>query len=392
VPLSTDSGKPRLLFLVTEDWYFWSHRLPIARAARSAGYDVIVACRITNHGARIADEGFRVHPLNWRRRGFNPIREICAIIDIARIYRRENPSIVHHIALKSVVYGSIAARLSRVSSVINSINGLGFAFTANSPWAWIARLALRLVFRMVVDRPGWTALFQNDDDRQVLTQQGFMRHSAIAVVRGSGVDVAHFAALPTPSSEPPVIAVVTRMLMIKGVETLVAASRLLRQDGVPHYLQLVGDPDPDNAASIPSELLQAWSNEPGISWLGYQHDVRSIWAQAHIAALTSLGGEGIPKSLLEAAACARPIISTNVPGCRDIARDGINAILVPPDNPEALAFALKRLIEEAELRHQYGIESRRIAQTEYSDSKIAEQVLALYQSLLHQRPNPTEQK
>ncbi len=382
--MSPDSArfKPRLLFLVTEDWYFCSHRLPVARAARDAGFDVAVATRVTDHGPQIVAEGFCLHPLSWRRRGDGILGNLRALAGIVHLYRQERPSIVHHVSLKPVVFGSLAARMAGVTRVVNAINGLGFVFTAESGLARTARVALRVLFRLIVDRRQTVVLFQNEDDRQHLLSRRFLRRSATAVVRGSGVDITHFRPLPEPPGDPPTIALVTRMVAIKGVDTLVDASRLLRDRGVPHRLLLVGAPDPDNPSSIREETLRAWAEEPGISWLGRRQDVREIWAKAHVAVLTSHGGEGLPKTLLEAAACGRPIVATDVAGSREIAIEGVNALVVPPRDPVALAAALERLLRDPDLRSRFGAAGRSLVEVGHSDQKIAAAILVLYDRVM----------
>jgi glycosyltransferase involved in cell wall biosynthesis len=380
--LETFYARPRLIYLVTEDWYFWSHRLPIARAARDAGYDVIVATRVGEHGKRIEAEGFRLYSLAWRRRGGSALGELSSLAALVRLYRKERPDIVHHIALKPVVVGSVAARFAGQRRVVNAINGLGFAFTTKTAGARLARLVLRAAFRLFIDQPKSIVLLQNDDDRRHLGERGFVRSAKMVVVRGSGVDIVHFVPLPPPRSSPPTIAVVTRMLAIKGIATLVAASRVLSERKVAHRLLLVGAPDPDNPSSLCEAELRAYAAEPGIEWLGHIGDVRQVWAKADIAALTSLGGEGLPKTLLEAAACGRPIVATDVPGCREVVRDGVNGFLVPPNDPQATATALARLITDAALRDRFGHESRRIVERDFPDRQVAAATLAIYRDLL----------
>jgi glycosyltransferase involved in cell wall biosynthesis len=299
-----------------------------------------------------------------------------------RLYREEKPDIAHHIALKPAVLGALAARLARRDHIVTAINGLGFAFTAQTVKARLARTALRTVFRFGIDRPDAAIVVQNDDDRRRLIAERFIGRASVAVIRGSGVDLEHFQALPEPETHPPVVAVVTRMLGIKGIATLVAASGLLRERGIPHRIWLVGRPDPENASSLTEAQLRSYAAEPGIEWLGHRSDVREIWAQAHIAALTSLGGEGVPKSLLESAACGRPIVATNVPGCRDVVADGVNGFLVAPGDPAATADALARLIGDRALRRNFGAQSRRIAEERFSDQAVAAETLAIYRRLL----------
>jgi glycosyltransferase involved in cell wall biosynthesis len=225
-------------------------------------------------------------------------------------------------------------------------------------------------------------LVQNGDDRELLQRLG-VDPSGIELIGSSGVDVDTFAPLPEPAGDVPVIGIATRMLAIKGVHHLIEASRLLRNRGVAHKVVLVGAPDPHNPSSIPEQTLRLWGSEPGISWLGHQSDVRKLWEMAHIAVLTSLGGEGVPKTLLEAAACGRPIVATDVPGCREIARAGSNGLLVPPGDAAALADALETLIKSPELRHRFGAEGRAIVEQEFSGDLVGRRTVALYERLTH---------
>lgn len=372
------SRQPKLLFLVTEDWYFWSHRLPIARAARDAGYDVNIAARITDHGEKIKSEGFRLHPLHWQRRG-GLVDAIRAFGELWRLYRQIRPDILHHIAIKPVVYGSIVARAVGCRAIINSINGLGFAFTEDGLRARTIRATLRVLFKIAVDRPQALLLLQNKDDQNTLTKSGFVKRSKLAILRGSGIETNHYLLMPDPTEPVFTVATVTRMLTIKGVEDVVEASRILRRQGIRHRLLLVGPPDPDNPSSIDGAKLSAWAKEPGIEWLGRIDDVRDIWSKAHVAILASLGGEGVPKTLLEAAACGRPLVATDVPGCREIVRHGITGLLVNPRSPHQLADAIRILRENPEMRHRFGIAARQLAEADFSTDYIARTMLTMYQ-------------
>ena len=384
------SRPPRLLYLVTEDWYFWSHRLPMARAARDAGFEVAVATRVNRHGSRIEAEGFRLIPLSWSRRSLNPLREIAAIAALIAMYRRERPDIVHHVAIKPTLYGALAARLTGVPAVVNALAGMGYVFTAKGWRTRLLRKPLRLAFRFLLNRNHSRLLLQNRDDRAAFEGSGLIDGDRIAVIRGSGVDIRYFPVLPEPANGPVTVATATRMLDFKGVADLVAAFRLLRERGVEASLLLAGAPDRENPAAIPESRIRSWGQETGIFWLGHIEDVRDVWRRAHIAAFVPHGGEGLPKTLLEAAACGRPIVATDVPGCREIARAGGNALLVPPKAPEALAAALERLIHDAALRHRFGVASRQIVLSDLSADAVGARTVELYLSLLHetQAPDP----
>jgi glycosyltransferase involved in cell wall biosynthesis len=373
--------KRKLIFLVTEDWYFWSHRLPMARAAQQAGFDVAVATRVTAHGARIAAAGFRLIPMRWRREEIGPWASLVAIAEIYRLYRRERPFMVHHVAHKAAILGGIAALLARVPRIVSFIAGVGYMGTSRSRHAQLVGGAARLLWPVLLLRRHCRVIVQNDDDRAVIESLRPGAAGRIAVIRGSGVDLDHFEPLPEPPSPPTTAAYIGRMIAIKGVASLVEAQRLLRAEGIELQLLLVGTPDLANPSSFDEATLRAWSKRPGIVWCGYREDVREIWAAAHIAALASEGGEGVPKTLLEAAAAGRAIVATDVPGNRDIARNGVNAILVPPGDAYALATALKALASDPARRRAYAAAGRSLVAEGFSEEAVSAATVALYRAL-----------
>jgi glycosyltransferase involved in cell wall biosynthesis len=373
--------KRKLIFLVTEDWYFWSHRLPMARAAQQAGFDVAVATRVTAHGDRIAAAGFRLLPMRWRREEIGLFASLGAIIEIYRLYRRERPFMVHHVAHKAAILGAVAALLARVPRMVSFIAGVGYMGTSRSRHAQLVGAAARLLWAVLLLRRHCRVIVQNDDDRAVIEALRPGAADRIVVIRGSGVDLDHFQPLPEPPEPPVTAAFVGRMIAIKGVATLVEAQRLLHADGIALQLLLAGTPDLANPSSFDEATLRDWSNRPGVVWYGHSEDVREVWASAHIAALASNGGEGVPKTLLEAAAVGRAIVATDVPGNRDIARNGVNAILVPPGDARALADALKSLASDPAKRRIYAVAGRKLAAEGFSEEAVSAATVALYHEL-----------
>src|SRR5487761_404996 len=351
--------RPKLIFLVTEDWYFCSHRLPMARAARDSGFEVAVATRVTAHGDTIRAEGFTLHPLRWKRRAVGPFASTAAIAEIRRLYRRERPLIVHHVALKPALLGGIAARLAGVPIVVGMVTGMGYLGGSDRPGArllgWLAR---RIAPLALFGRRG-RVIVQNEDDRQALAALCPGNAARIVLIPGSGVDLARFAPAPEPAAPPVAVAYAGRMIAIKGVGVMVAEQRRARQQGIDLRLVLAGDSDDENPSAIARATLERWATLPGVSWLGRRDDVCAVWREVHIAALASLGGEGVPKSLLEAAAMARPIVATDIPGVRAIAQHQVNALLVPPGDEAALADALVTLARDAALRQRFGAAGRK---------------------------------
>lgn len=372
---------PRLLFLVTEDWYFIAHRLPLARAAREAGYDVVVATRIAALRQAIEQEGFAAVDLGWRRGGLNPFRLAGDVLRVAALYRRVAPDIVHHVSLKPIVVGSLAALLVRRPAVLNAVTGLGYVFTARTPAARLLAAGLSALLGLLLDRPRTLTLLENEEDRRLAVERWRVPPPRTAVNRGSGVDMRRFRPLPLPRNEAPVIACAARMVRTKGIADLVAASAELRRRGVGHRLLLAGDVDAENPAAVSRDALERWRDQHEIQWAGHVEDVRQVWQQADIAVLASHGGEGVPLSLVEAAACGRPLVATDVPGCRDIVQHGVNGFLVPVGSPAALAEALERLIADPALRARMGQASIDIA-AGFSSEAVSAATLALYRRLL----------
>jgi glycosyltransferase involved in cell wall biosynthesis len=373
---SADSSAPKLVFLVTEDWYFCSHRLPVARAARDAGFAVIVATRVRAHAERIRAEGFALVPLGWKRRGDGVLGGLRALVEIVRLYRRERPDILYHVALKAALFGGLAARLAfrrrAAPVVISAVMGLGTS--AAAPWR---RRALGWVLRLVAG--GGRAIVQNPDDGAALAGFGF-DPARIALIRGSGIDTGCFAPLPEPDGCT--AALVGRMLRSKGVLDAAAAIRALRAEGLAVDLLLAGAADPDSRDSLSGDELAALAREPGVAWLGHVDDVRAVWRRAAIALSPSSYGEGVPKSLLEAAACARPIVASDMPGCRDVVVHGETGLLVPAHDVAALAQAIRTLAEDPALRARMGAAGRARVVAEFGEARIAEQTLALLRSAL----------
>jgi glycosyltransferase involved in cell wall biosynthesis len=387
---SPPAGAPRrakLLFLATEDWYFCSHRLPVARAARDGGFDVVVATRVRVHADEVCREGFALRPLAWRRRGDGPFAAARAIAAIARLYRAEQPDIVHHVALKPVLFGGLARRLAFGGAaggpaIVDSLMGLGSGFSATDRAAWLRRPLLRQALRLALGRGGaGRVIVQNPEDAAALAGFGVERRR-IALIRGSGIDTRHFRPLPEPGGDTIRVALVSRMIRQKGVLEAVAAIRRLRARGLPVELLLAGPTDPDNAGSLEVETLTALAAEPGISWVGPVADIREVWRRAAIAMLPSTYGEGVPKALLEAAACARPIVATDVPGCREVVRRGETGILVPAHDPAALAEAIAALAADAAQRRRLGQAGRALVERAFAEEIVARETLAVYQALL----------
>ncbi len=368
--------KPRLLYLVTEDWYFCSHRLELAIAAREAGFDVTVATRVSQHAGRIRGEGINLVPLSWSRRSTHPVQELAALREVIAVYRSLRPDVVHHVALKPVLYGSLAARLTKVPQVINAIAGLGYVFASHDVKAGLLRPFLRAAFRLLLDQKNARLIVQNQDDLAQFTNERIVDTARMFLIRGSGVNLDQFKLVSEPKGIPLVV-LPARMLRDKGVEEFVAAARTLKEAGVGARFALVGSPDSENPACIANEQIAAWQSENIVEYWGWRDDMAAVFQQAHVVCLPSYR-EGLPKALIEAAACGRPIVTTDVPGCREVVREGDNGFLVPPRDSALLAVAINRLLADPALRQSMGKRGRERAQLEFALDKVIAETLALY--------------
>jgi glycosyltransferase involved in cell wall biosynthesis len=380
VDRAVTNARPRILYLITEDWYFWSHRLDLARAARDAGFDVAVATRVADHAELIRREGFRLFPISLVRRSRNPWRELGAIRELITLYRRERPDLVHHVALKPILYGSLAAWFAGVPVVINAFAGLGYAFTERHRRIPFLRSIIQFGLRSAIKFSRSVVVFQNSEDRDQLIEDGVVSPNRTRVIAGSGIDTNAFAPTQLPRGTP-IVLLASRMLWDKGIGDFVAAARILRAKGVPARFVLVGRCDEDNPTAIAQDQLLRWKEEDGVEWWGHRDDMPAVFVSATLVVLPSYR-EGLPKVLLEAAACAKPIVAADVQGCREVVRDGDTGILVPPKNAQALAQAITTLLQDPALCERMGRRGRDLVVKEFSVERITSETVAFYRELL----------
>jgi glycosyltransferase involved in cell wall biosynthesis len=374
-----DRRKPKLIMVLTEDWFFCSHFLERAVAARDAGYNVTILANENGKSALIRAAGLGFIGVPLKRRGLNPLVEARTVRAILAAYRELRPTLVHHVGLKPVLYGSLAARLAGLRSVVNAPVGMGFVFTSRSLKSRLLRPLVRLALRLFMNPSGSKVVFENGDDLANLVEEGAVRPQDAVLIRGSGIEVADYKpAIESPG--PPIVALISRMLWDKGVGEFVEAARMLRADRISARFWLVGATDPQNPAAISEGQLRKWRDEGAVEWLGQRDDIPAILARSQIACLPSYR-EGLPRSLLEAMAAGLPIVSTDVPGCREAVRHGENGLLVPARDSVALAAGLRLLIEDPALRRRFGVAGRRRAEHEFASSIVIAQTLAVYAKL-----------
>jgi glycosyltransferase involved in cell wall biosynthesis len=378
----------KILFLVTDDWYFLSHRLHLARGVRDAGGEVVVATSGGEGVGVIEEEGFAFRPVRFRRTLAGQFLNLALIGELTALYRRERPDIVHHVSFLPQVYGSLAAARAGVPAVVNAVTGLGHAFSGKngkngeSGRRSFLRWGIERGYGMALRRPNVRALFQNDEDRSQLVKLGLVPEERTSCIPGSGVDTDHFRPEPEPTEDPPTILHASRMLWSKGVGDSVEASRELERRGVSHRLILAGRTHPTNPEAISEAQLGAWEREGIAEWFGNVGRMRECFARSHVVLLPTLYREGVPMVLLEAASCARPIVATDVPGCRDVVKDGVSGRIVPRNSPRQIADALEELLGDAALRRRMGEAGRRHVVAGFSKEIVVERTLEIYRSLL----------
>lgn len=375
-----------LAYLITEDWFFASHFLARGRAALAAGYRVSVLCRANAAAEALRREGFAVIDIPFVRARINPAAEAVLAGRIAREYRALRPDIVHHVALKPIVLGTLAARLAGVRAVVNAPVGLGYVFTSDRAKARALRLPVAAALRATLGGRGGFAVFENAEDLNAMVARSLVRREAAVLIPGAGVDTALFQPAPKPDGRVKVI-LVARMLRDKGIAEFIEAARILGSRGVGAEFLLVGPPDPGNPNSLTEAELRDAAASGAVEWLGPRRDIPALLAASHIACLPSYR-EGLPKSLLEAMASGLPCVATDVPGCRSLVRDGETGLLVPPRDPAALAGALARLIADPALRERLGAAGRHRAVSEFADPIICAATLAVYDRALEQGGRP----
>jgi glycosyltransferase involved in cell wall biosynthesis len=372
---------PKLLYFHSEDWAFCQHFLPMARAAQAAGFEVAVAVRVRGHADRLAAAGCRVIPLEAERRSLSPFEIVRGFARMVRIVRAERPDVVHCIALRPVALGGLAARQGGARRLLLAPTGLGHLWIENGPVERLARVLARFLIGRVLRGAATRYLFENGDDPREfgLDPAG----PNVTIVGGAGVDPSEFPASPEPPAPPVKIAVVARMLVAKGIAETVAAVRRARAQGAPIELNLYGAPDPSNRRSYSEDDLRQWSLDPGVAWHGPTDDVARVWRENHAAVLLSYR-EGLPKGLVEAAAAGRPIVATDVTGCREVVRDGVDGVLVPLGDVDAAARALARLAGDAPLRARMGAAAHARFCERFTEEAVMRTMTALYAGLRKQ--------
>jgi glycosyltransferase involved in cell wall biosynthesis len=374
--------RPKILFVVNEAGFFISHRLRLAQEALTRDFDPIVVCGAGTGEGRLADVGIASRSFDLSRSGFNPLREWRSYRALLSIYRQEAPEIVHHVTIKPVIYGTIAARSAGVPAVVNAISGLGFIYIQRGFIAGVKRGLVNLLYRFALRHSNMRFIFQNREDLRGFVDQHVISEKQAHLIRGSGIDLEEFPFTPE-APLPLTFVLVARMLRDKGVREFADAARQIKVQHPDWRFQLVGDVDQGNPASLTEAELQSWQQQGSVEWLGHRTDIRAILQAAHVVCLPSYR-EGLPKSLLEAAAVGRPMVASDVTGCREVVRDGITGLLVQPRDSGALADAMLRLGEDRALRTRLGSAARARAEAIFSIGDVVRDTFLIYAELLRE--------
>ena len=370
----------RILLVANTDWYLFNFRLSLALYLVEQGLEVVLVSPAGEYTRALQEKGLRW--VEWRvgRQTLVPWKELRSALQLLQIYHQEKPALVHHCTAKAVTYGSLAAILSRVPGVINNITGLGTMFIRQDAKTRVVRQMMQGLYWLASRHPNCATIFENPADREYFLSKRLTSPERTWLIEGVGVDVDTFVPLLEPAGVP-VVVLPARMLWDKGVGVLVEASPLLKKKAQAR-LALVGKPDEGNPGTVDEPTLHRWVEEGAVEWWGWQADMKSVYARCHIVTLPSSYGEGVPTSLLEAAASGRPIVASDIPGCREVVVQGENGLLVPPGNAEALADALAILVLDADLRSKMGNAGRQRVLERFSKDRINAATLAVYHKVL----------
>lgn len=374
----------KVVLFANTDWYLYNFRRSLALAAREAGFDPLLVSPPGPYGEKLRVLGLRWEPVPMDRRSLNPVREAALLWHLWRLFRREHPALVHGFTIKCAVYGALAARLAGVPAQVGAVAGMGYVFTSDDARARLLRPLVRTLLRTALDGRNARLVLQNPDDVALFEQAGLVRPERIRLIPGSGVDCARFAPGPERRRDPdrPLrVLLAARLLWDKGLAEYVEAARRLREEGRHIEFLLAGDPDPGNPAAVPEDTVRGWVEQGLIRWLGHVDDMPALLGSVDVAVLPSYR-EGLPKGLIEAAACGLPLVTTDVPGCREVVTDGVDGLLVPARDGDQLATAIARLQDDPVLAARLGAAARRRALDEFDERIVIQRTLAVYGELL----------
>lgn len=372
----------KVVLFANTDWYLYNFRRSLILSLKERGFDVLLLSPPGEYGERFSEWGVRWSALPMERRSLNPLRELFLLIHLTRLLRREKPDLVHGFTIKCAVYGSLAARAAGVAARVNAVAGMGYVFTSEDIKAKLLRPFVRSLLKLALGGRGARLILQNPDDVVLFEQARLVSSGSVRLIPGSGVDLVRFVPRAERSLGQPLrVLLAARLLWDKGLAEYVEAVRLLRAQGRAIHFLLAGTPDPGNPASVPESTVREWEAEGLVDWLGHVADMPTLLASADVVVLPSYR-EGLPKTLIEAAACAAPLITTDVPGCREVVTHEVDGLLIPVKDGTALASAIARLQDEPALALRLGDAAREKAFAEFDEKIVVARTFAVYEELL----------
>ena len=372
----------KIILFANTDWYLYNFRRSLAEGLRDAGHELLLISPPGPYGARLRELGFRWEPLPMERRSLNPLRELALLWHLIRLFRSERPALVHGFTIKCAVYGSLAARWAGVPARVSAVAGMGYVFSSSDLKARVLRPMVRGMLRLALDGANARLILQNSDDVALFEQAALVAAMRIRLIRGSGVDCARFIQAATAGADRPLrVLLAARLLWDKGIAEYVVAARKLLAQGRRIEFVLAGAPDPGNPAAVPEQTIQSWVDEGLVTWLGHVDDMADLLGSVDVMVLPSYR-EGLPKSLIEAAACGLPLVTTDVPGCREVVSDGIDGLLVPVRDGDALAHEIMQLQDDPVLALRLGEAARAKAHAEFDERIVIQRTMDVYRELL----------
>ncbi len=368
----------KIILFANTDWNFYNYRLSLAKELQSQGHDLVLVSPDGSYVSELEKAGFCWKEFSLSRHGVNPFTELITIYRLVKLFLREKPDLIHNFTIKCVLYGSMAAHIAGIKSIVNSVTGRGLLFSSRNILAILGRPLIKLLYRLSLKNT--RVIFQNQTDLDYFIKNHLVLSTQCYLIPGSGVDLDVFKPAPFPKGKP-LIVLPARMLWEKGILEFVEAAEIVRKAGFSGRFALIGEPDPGNPNSIPLQKLNEWNKKGVVEWWGWQDDMVGVYQSASVVCLPSSYGEGLAKCLIEAAACGRPLVASDIPGCREVVIDGLNGLLVPPHDSQKLASAIITLLVDAQKKIAMGLESRILVERKFSSKEIIKDTISVYNCL-----------
>ena len=382
--MAVTARAPKVVLFANTDWYLYNFRLSLIRRLREEGYDLLLISPPGEYGERLKALGFRWQALPMDRRSLNPFAEARLLVHLVRLLRRERADLVHGFTIKAAVYGGLAGRIAGLRGRVGAVAGLGWVFNSEAAKARLLRPLVRALLRLSLGGPRSRLILQNPDDVALFHRRRMVRDEHVRLIKGSGVDMTRFTPpdAPRKTGEPLRVLLAARLLWDKGLEEYVEASRILKGEGRSVRFLLAGQTDPGNPAAASETVVRGWADDKLVEWLGHVEDMPALIRGSHVVTLPSRYGEGLPKVLIEAAGCARPLIATDQPGCREVVTDGVEGFLIHGHDAPALARAVAALDDDPELARRMGEAARRKAFAEFDHEIVMAKTIGVYRELI----------